>query len=707
MSFIKANLSSKTRIDVFVFTSMGKPDNLFFKLFKDDTKQVQTKLIKQVSTTDSYIYSLEMSEEYEFGHSYSLCMTDFPMISIDVSGAVNFPSFDDEFYYDGDDLGAIYNKKYTKFAVWAPMASEVILKLENKQCSFEFIQMQRTEKGVYRALVSGDLLNRKYHYLVTNSGVQRESNDPYGKGVSCNSEYSAVVDFESLLKESRYNPTTKINNYVDAIIYETNVRDFTEDKNTNIKEKGKYLGFVEEGKKTNKGNPAGIDYLKFLGITHVQLNPIFDFDNVKDDDVSKSYNWGYDPLSYFSLEGCYASDPTNPSSRLKEFNTMVEKLHKNDIRTIVDVVYNHVFEYATSYYEKIVPNYYFRRRKSGQIARASGCGNDVASERPMVRKLIIDSAKYLIKYFNVDGLRFDLMGLIDIDTINQLVAECKAIKNDLIFYGEGWNMGLELPMNKKACSDNHDLMPNMGFFNDSYRDIIKGPTSKDRIQQKGYINGDINYAFGMDYIVHGCIKDISYKPRFTDANQSINYAECHDNNTLFDKLVESNEEESKETLLRRVSLCNSVILMSFGIPFFHMGQEIGLSKEGLDNTYNVTKVNNMNWNLVDERFEMVKEFKDKIEIRKMLNYTKLHSLKDIDKAFKIDHWENGVYCIEIGNKTFSQPFNELVILINPLNKDFVFEFDKEYTLMQSIKKKENLPLSNGIVPNISLNIYYR
>ena len=707
MSFIKANLSSKNRIDVFVFTSMGKPDNLFFKLFKDDVVELKFKIIKQVSNTDSYIYFLEMNEEYEYGHSYSLLMTDFPIINVDVSGAVNFPEFEDKFYYDGDDLGSVYTKKQTMFAVWAPLASKVVLKIENINNSFDYFDMKRTDKGVYRATVNKDCLNKKSHYIVTNSGVERESNDPYGKGVSCNSEYSCVVDYEALLKENRYKPSTKITNYVDAIIYETNVRDFTEDKNTNIKEKGKYLGFVEEGRKTNGGNPAGIDYLKFLGITHVQLNPIFDFDNVKDDDVSKSYNWGYDPLSYFALEGSYSSNPENPSSRLKEFSTLVEKLHKNDIRVVIDVVYNHVFEYATSYYEKIVPNYYFRRRKSGQISRASGCGNDLASEKPMVRKLIVDSAKYIIKYYNVDGLRFDLMGLLDIDTINKLVDECRAIKDDLIFYGEGWNMGLELPMEKKACSENHYLLHNVAFFNDFYRDIIKGPTSKDRIGQKGYINGDINYVFGLDYILHGCIKDLSYRPKFSNANQSINYAECHDNNTLFDKLVESNHDEATETLLRRISLCNSIILLSIGVPFFHMGQEIGLSKEGLDNTYNIPKINNMNWALLDERFSMAIEFKDKIALRKILNFTKLYELKDVDKVFNIEHWDNGVYCLSVNRETFSHPFKEVAILINPTNKDFTFEFDNDYTLIQSINNKHKTVVKNGIISNISIDIYCR
>ncbi|MCQ2087579.1 MAG: type I pullulanase [Bacilli bacterium] len=707
MSFIKANLVSKRKIDVFVFTSMEKPNNLFFKLYKDDEVEIKTKIIKQVSTGDTYIYSLELPEDFSFGHAYSLAMTDFPMISVDVSDAVNFQGFDEEFYYDGDDLGTIYSKKETKFAVWAPLASDVTLKLEDENSNFSLIKMKRGEKGVYRVTVDGDLLNRKYHYLVTNSGVTREANDPYGKGVSLNSIYSAVVDFESLIHKDRYSPVTKINNYVDAVIYETNVRDFTEDKYTNIKEKGKFLGFVEEGKTTKGGHPAGIDYLKYLGITHVQLNPICDFDNVKDDDVSKSYNWGYDPLSYFSIDGSFSSNPEDPSSRLNEFSTTIEKLHEKDIRVVLDVVYNHVFNYITSCFEKIVPNYYFRRTKKGQIANASGCGNDFASERLMVRKLIVDSTKYLIKYYNVDGFRFDLMGLLDIDTINEVVKECKSIKSDLIFYGEGWNMGLELPQDKKACSDNHDLVPGVAFFNDTYRDIIKGPTSKDRIYQKGYINGDVNYAYGMDHIIYGCIKDISYKPRFSDANQSINYAECHDNHTLFDKLLESNSDESKETLLRRISLANDVILSSIGIPFFHMGQEIGLSKEGLDNTYNVTKINNMNWELIDERWEMVEHFKNSIAIRKMLNYTKLHKLEEVDKLFKIEHWDNGIYCLEITNETFSQPFNELVILINPLNKNISFEFDNDYTLIHSINGKTKIHVKRGIISGVSLAIYYR
>lgn len=624
---------------------------------------------------------------------------------INFYSAINTPELEQNFYYGGDDLGAIYSKRETKFSLWAPLASEVILKVE-KENGFDFLNMQRCENGVFRITVKGNLLEKKYRYLVTNNGVTNESNDPYGKGASLNSEYSVVVDYSKLLKKKRFKPKNAINNYVDAVIYETNVRDFTE-KCSSIKEKGKFLGFVESGKKTSKGYPVGVDYLKFLGITHVQLNPILDFANVPDDDTSKAYNWGYDPISMFAIEGSYSSNPSNASSRLFELSNMIEELHKNNIRVVVDVVYNHTFKCETSYYEKIVPGYFFRKTKEGNLANASGCGNDIASEKPMVRKMIVDSAKYLVTYFNIDGFRFDLMGLIDIDTINEIVTECRKIKKDLMFYGEGWDMGFELPFEKKACSTNHHLMPKVGFFNDTYRDVIKGPNFKDRIHEKGYINGDVMYEYGMDYIFFSGVKDISYKPRFSDANQSIIYAECHDNHTLFDKLLKSNPEDSEEILLQRVMLANSIICLSYGIPFFHSGQEIGMSKCGNDNTYNVLDANSLNWDLIDERFDMVLNLKEMVLIRKVLAFTKLHSLKEIDDSFKIEHMKNGLYYLKANNETISHPFKDLIIVFNPLNKDEIIELDNEYKLIQRINNKSESPYKKHIIQGISTAVFVR
>ena len=292
--------------------------------------------------------------------------------------------------------------------------------------------MKRESKGIYTYIFEGDLLNYKYRYVITNNGVTRVANDPYGKAVSLNSEYSVVVDYVRLLDIPNVHPITEIKHHVDAIIYETHIRDINEGNFNDVVNKGKYLGFVETGRKTKGGNPAGLDYIKYLGVTHIQIQPIFDFKSVDDINTSNWYNWGYDPLSFFALEGSYSLKPEVAMERLYEFKEMVNKLHENDLRLIVDVVYNHVYQYEDSDLEKIVPHYYFRKNKSCQLTNHSGCGNDFASERKMARKLIIDSVKYLFAYFDIDGLRLDLMGLLDLTTVKAIYQEAKALKSSVI-----------------------------------------------------------------------------------------------------------------------------------------------------------------------------------------------------------------------------------------------------------------------------------
>ena len=641
-SFVKVQLSSLKTIQVMVFTNVPRPNDLSFTLFKDREGEVKLKIGKQTGSNLVNIFELELPEPYQFGKVHYISVPGFNMQSVDVNNAIYFPEFDELFNYSGNDLGAIYHKDHTDFAVWAPLATSVVLKICKSKHEYEYFEMKRTAKGVYRYSLPGDNLNLRYTYIVTNDGVERESTDPYGKGASTNSFFSAVVDYESIRKVNKIKPKTEVKNYVDAVIYEVGIRDFTEqdNKSTNIVNRGKYLGFVEEGRHTRKGNPAGLDYLKNLGITHVQLNPIIDFGTVDDIDMKKKYNWGYDPISMFALEGSYSLHPEIPQERLIEFRTMVNKLHRSNIRVIMDVVYNHTYNYLTSCYEKIVPQYFFRRSHNGNVACASGCGNDIASEKYMVRKMIIDSLTYFVDVFDVDGFRFDLMGLSDIETINRGLRECKKIKKDLIFYGEGWNMG-DLPMEKKACTDNAYQMPDIGFFNDTYRDIIKGATFDRTV--KGYVGGDINYAYGMKFVITGSTIDLNYKARFMDANQSINYAECHDNNTLYDKLSFSNPDEDEETRLERVRLTNGIIAASIGVPFFHMGQEIGQSKKGLDNTYNVLDVNKMDWDLVDERYEMVSYLKAFIAYRRGIEGGIPHTKEDISGKIRIEEKNGGMF----------------------------------------------------------------
>ena len=706
-SYIKAKLTSLNKLNVLIFTGINKREHFDFVLYKDNEVSEKLSILKQSFQNNIHMYELTLKTPYEFGHNYSLYISEFPMVNIDVSSITELKNFDELFYYDGDDLGATYSKEETSFALWAPLASTVILTIETEYDGFCFYKMNRTEKGVYRTTIKGDYKNKKYHYLVTNSGVTRETNDPYGKGVSLNSLYSVVVDLNEVNEIEKVTPTNKIENYVDSIIYEVNVRDFTEHNGSTVENKGKFLGLVEENKTTKKGKrPVALDYLKYLGITHIQLQPVLDFRGVDDVNVSKSYNWGYDPISLFVIEGSYSIKPDIAISRLKELKQMVATLHKNNIRVNVDVVYNHIYDYMSSSLEKVVPNYYFRRRENGQIANASGCGNDIKSERKMVSKMIVDSLTYLLKTFDFDGFRFDLMGLLDVDTINAAYKKCKEIKNDIMFYGEGWDMGYELPKNKKAAAYNYALLPNVAFFNDTFRNVMDGSVFKDRIKDKGYVAGNVSLTDDLNYIFHASCVDVDRKKaRFDNANRSINYVECHDNLTLFDKLSASNEEENEETILRRIKFANKLLMLSFGVPFIHMGQEIGQSKGGNDNTYNVTKVNNFDFNLFDERFEMATSMKMYIELRKSLNYVRYFESKDVKETFKVDYWHNNVYCLELAKAKYSPKYPKLLLLVNNENYNKQFELDDYYTyIVGDSKIKAEAVIKNNFVASNSISV---
>ena len=706
-TYVKARLVSWRRINVIVFTDIPRPNSIKVTLYKNG-KILKTDTISKVNSTNIvYFFDIALNEDYELGASYHLLIGSLPTILVDTSAVVDFADFDEKYAYDGDDLGAIYTKKETNFAVWAPVAEFVNLKLVSPKGEIKTLPMDRSKKGVYRLKFTGDLLNYKYHYIVNNNGIINEVNDPYAKGASLNSEYSVVIDYDALLKLPRISPKTKYDNYVDCLIYETHIRDINEGNNNDVKNKGKYLGFVEEGRKTVGGHPAGLDYIKYLGVTHVQIQPILDFNSLDDKDTKKWYNWGYDPISFFAIEGSFSLKPEDAMERLYEFREMVDKLHKNNLRVVIDVVYNHIYEYENSVLEKLVPHYYFRKRRNGVISNASGCGNDIASERLMARKMILDSISYLFTHFDIDGLRFDLMGLLDIETVREAYKIVKDIKDDVIIYGEGWNMGEELPANQRASKNNYKELKEFGFFNDSYRDIVKGPSSPFNLHEKGYICGNTSYQFGLDYAFHAGVLKLSYEPMFDNANQSINYLECHDNNTLYDKLIVSNADEEEKALLDRVMLANSILLLSFGVPFVHMGQEIGLSKDGLDNTYKTLGVNNMDYRLVDERFDMVNRFRLLNSLRRKLGYLKLYRSEDLKDFFEISHWDNGVYALVARNKNIVCQEKEFVLLFNPTSKVVSFELDDYYTVLEGVNEEQSINIKNGFLPGCKLLILLR
>ncbi|MBR0294569.1 MAG: type I pullulanase [Bacilli bacterium] len=708
-TYFNAKLTSLRRITIQLFTSLPKPSDIHFSLLIEDEKPITLKLIRQVASNNIYLLDMEIPFDYPFGRNCVISSSYLnKVVTIDLSNAISFPEFDTLFNYDKDDLGAIYTKKQTTFTLWAPLASSAFLMLEDKNGNFKYHLMSRKEKGTYKISVEGDLLNRKYHYVINNSGNIRESNDPWGKGVSFDSKYSAVVDVEAIKSKKRITPKRVIKSSLDAIIYELHVRDFTIHKSSDIENKGKYLGLTEANRKTLKGNPAGLDYLKMLGVSHVQLQPVLDYQGHDNPDIKKEYNWGYDPISFFALEGSYSVHPEIPQSRLEEFRYLVDTLHKNDLRVSIDVVYNHLYQEIFTSFEKCVPGYFYRHRPNGLLSQASGCGNDFASERHMGRKAILDSVRYLFEVFDIDALRFDLMGLIDITTMNKIVDIAKKNKKDALIYGEGWNMGNELPFDKRACSDNHERMPEIFFFNDSYRDIIKGSTFDLGI--KGYASGDNSYSLGFEYAFMGSVVNHCFAPRFKETKQSLNFVECHDNHTIFDKYVVSNANEDKEDIYARIALTNALLVLSCGVPFIHNGQEIGKSKCGLGNTYNVPCVNDFDYREVDERIAMVKYLSELISLRNNeLSFIKnLNTPEDVKKAFTFKK-ENELLWITL-NEEYKTKYQNIIILVNITNEPINYELDDYYQALLikgGLSKREDLNIKNGRIAPHSIDILVR
>ncbi|MBR1581554.1 MAG: type I pullulanase [Bacilli bacterium] len=674
-TFFSAKLTDYQTIKVALFSSVKKEENVPILLYDSDGLIEELNISNQSFLNGLVLYECKSKCELKLGIDYSICIPSFGVVPLDVNDAVFFKDFDELYYYEGNDLGANYTKEKTTFKIWAPLASKVVLMYKkNHDDFFKTFKMNREEKGVYSLTVEGDLDGYLYRYMVTNSGTTNIVTDPYGISSDANSKSSVVIDLNKT-KIDLFNDVPPVyKNNINTIIYEFHVRDFTIDNSTDIEHRGKFLALTEEGRKTKGGNPAGLDYLKSLNITHVQLLPVLDYETVDELNTDKSYNWGYDPRQYFTLEGSFSTNPNDGYSRIVEFKKAVSSLHKNGIRVNLDVVYNHVYRYETSVFEKVVPNYYFRRFANGKMCNGSYCGNDFASERKMVRKLIIDSLVFLVKEYGIDGFRFDLMGLIDIKTINLALEECRKLNPNIMFYGEGWDMNTNLKQEEKATQYNSFKLENVGFFNDVYRDIARG---KQYNLEVGYLLGNNDYKLGFCYAFLGSSYDYCYNKRYLSANQSVNYVECHDNVTLFDFIkIKFGNEYSNKKALKLINFINGTLALSLGIPFYHAGQEIGLSKQLEDNTYNMgDKYNKFSWSLLDERIDNYHYFKSILSFRK--NNQEIYDFisKNAQNSVIFKDFGYGVQGIEIHNEA------DYLFIFNASNDSVTIEFDDYYELI--------------------------
>ncbi len=540
-----------------------------------------------------------MGKVYKVVDAYGLsCYLDFSKLSM-------CEEFDELYFYDHNDLGNQYTKEKTTFKVWAPLATGVILKVMKWNGETELFPMKRQKKGVYFVEVCEDLELEQYVYLIRHTNSYEVTLDPYAYSSSSNGRASIIVDLEKV--PCRQFDLPVLEKMTDMVIYETSVRDFSMSSTSGMKNKGKFLAFTELNTSTDSGNPTGLDYLSCLDITHLQLMPIADFATVDEKNPLELYNWGYDPLAYNVTEGSYVTDPDDGYMRITEAQRMVEALHSRGIRVVMDVVFNHMHDVNINALERTVPYYFFRRNEDGSLSNGSWCGNDLNTTALMCRKYILDMCRRWQVLYGIDGFRFDLMGIIDQETMKLVDAQGKALDPSFVVYGEGWNMPTALDEEMRTTIQNNLKTPYIGFFNDFFRDTLRGTN---QMETKGYFSGDT-------YKTNDAMKAICNLDMFAKITQSINYVECHDNATCYDKLQISNYDESEKIRKRRSRLMMAAVILSQGVPFLHSGQEFFRTKGGLSNTYNAgDQVNALDWNRKDMEIDTTQFVQFLIHLRK-------------------------------------------------------------------------------------------
>jgi len=543
---------------------------------------------------------------------------------------IQYTSFDDYSVYLKDDLGVSFSPNKTIVKLWSPNVEETKINLYKQGNGGEAFAVKNLDydpkTGVWQIILEGNYHNTYYTLQVKNKGNwSEEMPDPYAKGVGVNGNRGLIFDPKqtnpSDWKTDKQPPLKSVS---DIVLYEAHVRDFSIDPSSGIKNKGKFLGIAEKNTKNSFGEATGLDHLKELGITHLHLLPVFDYKSVDETALEKNqYNWGYDPQNYNSLEGSYSTNPFDGLVRIKEYKQMVLALHEAKIRLVMDVVYNHTS--STDIFDQLVPGYYYRSWPDGKRSDATACGNEFASDRIMARQYMLESLKYWVKEYHVDGFRFDLMAVHDIETMNLISNELKKIDPTIFLYGEGWTAGdSPLPIEKRALKNNVKKLNDIAVFSDDIRDGVKGHWSN--VTEKGFVSGNPNYK---EVIQFGIVASTNHPQIKYDSKRSyaqfpysdspakvIGYVSCHDNNTLHDKLKIANPTATEKELVQMDKLANTIILTSQSIPFLHMGVEMKRTKMGVENSYkSPDSINKIDWNWKHENKELVQYYKSLIALR--------------------------------------------------------------------------------------------
>lgn len=562
-------------------------------------------------------------------------------------------------HYFRGKLGALYSPEKTLFRFWQPFAEKAFVRLYNAQNELTACSEMTRSKSVFELEILGDLAGVMYDFAVMENGELREFADCYSMLVNKTATCSVVVDMRQ---------NAPFGWEMDApisaecpVIYELSVRDFSMDLSADFKNRGKFSAFCERNVKNNYGDLCGLEYIRSLGATHIQLMPVFDFDS-----DNSEYNWGYNPRFFNAPSGYYSR-----LNAVYELRELVLSAHKMGLGVIADVVYNHVYDAEKSSFERQVRGFFFRGDGEADFSNGSGCGNEFASERNMARKFILDSVEFLVREYHFDGFRFDLMGLLDIKTMLMIERKMKKINPSVLIYGEGWTGGVSpLSEQLRAVQKNARELSGTAFFNDSFRDAVRGNIFD--VNDRGFISGDVGKFEPILRAISG-----NYSEGFwtNKSSQTINYVECHDNHTLFDRLKIALDGADFPDIMRAEKMSAALLMLSSGIAFMHAGQEFMRSKNGSCNSYNLPdSVNSVKWDQLTENRELVDYYRGLISFRKRF-------LGEIGGCESCEL--NGGFVLKNDN---------FVIIINPTNENISPDIDGEYEVFVDENSASSSPL---------------
>lgn len=609
-------------------------------------------------------------------------------------------SYDKYPVYEGNDLELVYSPQQSVFTVWAPTAGKVRLNLYAEGEGGdpeEQIEMQMADNGTWRINIDRDLKGSFYTFQIEKDGQWLgETPGIWAKAVGINGNRAAVIDMNETNPEGWDDDRAhRLDRYSDIILYELHHRDFSIAPNSGIEHKGKFLALTEEGTKTDDGQSTGLDHLKELGVTHIHILPSFDFATVDESRLEdNTYNWGYDPKNYNVPDGSYSTNPADPVVRIREFKEMVKSLHQNGLRIVLDVVYNHTASTDDSNFDLTVPGYFYRQNPDGSYSNASGCGNETASEREMVRRYIIESVKYWAREYHIDGFRFDLMGIHDIETMNRLRSELLEIDPTIFVYGEGWLADdSPLPYEQRAIKEHVGQMEGIAVFNDEFRDGLKGSTFDE--QEPGYAAGNINGHF--EPVKYGIVGGTDHPqmdygaltycdgPYAGAPSQMINFVSCHDGYTLVDKLKLSVKgEHAEDEIIPIDKLVHTVLFTAQGIPFVRGGEEIMQDKKGEHNSYkSPDDINQIDWSFKTKYREVFDYIKGLIALRKAHPAFRIPTVEGLQQWLHfMDTGDSGVIAYTLGENANNDEWKEILVAYNGNRNEAVINIPEgEWTVV--------------------------